>query len=96
MDLGFSAHDEAFRDEVRGWLTESLPGEYKRRSSWSPAHCDVATIRGWTGILGRKGWSAPHWRKEYGGPGWTPLHRHIFSEECCWRSPVRRRKMAFR
>ncbi|MFL6662481.1 MAG: acyl-CoA dehydrogenase family protein, partial [Rhizobacter sp.] len=36
----------------------------------------------WTRILHARGWSAPHWPREHGGPGWTPLQRHLFEEEC--------------
>jgi alkylation response protein AidB-like acyl-CoA dehydrogenase len=36
----------------------------------------------WHRILARRGWVAPGWPREYGGPGWTPVQRHIFEEEC--------------
>ena len=35
----------------------------------------------WHRILAKKGWVAPAWPKEYGGPGWTPVQRYIWSEE---------------
>ena len=37
----------------------------------------------WHAILQRKGWLATIWPKKFGGPGWTPVQRHIFEEECC-------------
>jgi alkylation response protein AidB-like acyl-CoA dehydrogenase len=36
----------------------------------------------WHQILYKKGWIAPHWQVEYGGTGWTPMQRYMFSEEC--------------
>ena len=35
----------------------------------------------WHRILYRKGWIAPLWPKEYGGPGWTITQRYIFEQE---------------
>jgi alkylation response protein AidB-like acyl-CoA dehydrogenase len=35
----------------------------------------------WHKILGKKGWSAPAWPKEYGGTGWTATQRYIWLEE---------------
>ena len=39
-------------------------------------------IIGWHRILHTRGWSAPTWPKEFGGPGWTAVEQHIFDEEC--------------
>jgi alkylation response protein AidB-like acyl-CoA dehydrogenase len=36
----------------------------------------------WHKILHRQGWVAPGWPVEFGGPGWSPVQRHIFEEEC--------------
>ena len=35
----------------------------------------------WHRILYKKGWIAPSWPKEYGGPGWTITQRYIFEQE---------------
>ena len=35
----------------------------------------------WQKILHRKGWGAPSWPKQFGGPGWGPVQLHIFDEE---------------
>ena len=35
----------------------------------------------WHRILYRKGWVAPPWPSEYGGPGWTISQRYIFEQE---------------
>ena len=36
----------------------------------------------WQKILAAKGWIAPAWPREYGGPGWTEMQRYIFASEC--------------
>ena len=35
----------------------------------------------WHRILHKKGWIAPLWPKEYGGPGWSITRRFIFEQE---------------
>ena len=36
----------------------------------------------WQAILNARGWAAPHWPVEDGGPGWTPVQRYVFDKEC--------------
>jgi hypothetical protein len=36
----------------------------------------------WHKILARQGWVAPGWPRRVRRPGWTPVQRHIFEEEC--------------
>jgi len=36
-----------------------------------------------------QGWAAPNWPVEYGGPGWTPIQRHIYDEELALGSTPR-------
>lgn len=73
--------DEAFRAEVRAFIAENLPEEISRRTLlfYHPHKPDVLY---WTKKLDERGWSAPGWPVEYGGPGWTTAQRHIFEEEC--------------
>ncbi|MEE4382191.1 MAG: acyl-CoA dehydrogenase family protein, partial [Pseudomonadales bacterium] len=79
LDLRFDAADEAFREEVRAFLAEHLTEDLKaaaRRQTTVFADRDVA-LR-WQRILHEeKGWAAPTWPKEFGGPGWTPTQRHV-------------------
>jgi alkylation response protein AidB-like acyl-CoA dehydrogenase len=35
----------------------------------------------WHRVLHAKGWVAPHWPKEHGGPGWDVTRRFVFNEE---------------
>ena len=72
----------AFRAEVRAFLAESLTPELARagrRATSVFAHPDHSIA--WQKILTAKGWGAIDWPVEYGGPGWTPTQRFIWSEE---------------
>jgi alkylation response protein AidB-like acyl-CoA dehydrogenase len=72
---------QAFRDEVRAFLRERLPLDMAARTLRG-YHARKPDMIAWTRILHAHGWSAPHWPGEHGGPGWTPLQRHLFEEEC--------------
>jgi alkylation response protein AidB-like acyl-CoA dehydrogenase len=72
---------EAFRAEVRAFLRDHLPHDMAARALRG-YHASKQDMLGWTRILHARGWSAPHWPREHGGPGWTPLQRHLFEEEC--------------
>jgi alkylation response protein AidB-like acyl-CoA dehydrogenase len=80
MDLRFTAEDEAFREEVRAFVQRNLPPEIAADSRrW--VNPRVAYWRRWQRTLAEKGWGAPHWPVQWGGTDWSPLRKHIFSEE---------------
>jgi alkylation response protein AidB-like acyl-CoA dehydrogenase len=81
MNFAPDAQAEAFRAEVRAFLRAHLPPEMAARTLRG-YHGRKDDMIGWTRILHAHGWSAPHWPREHGGPGWTPLQRHLFEEEC--------------
>ena len=81
MDLHFSDDDIAFRDTVRAFLAADLPPDL-RATVRAQRRLDKDDYVRWHRILARQGWAAPGWPREYGGPGWTPVQRHIFEEEC--------------
>ena len=72
---------EAFRAEVRAFLRDALPPAMATRSLRG-YHAPKADMVAWTRILHARGWSAPHWPVEHGGPGWSALQRFAFEEEC--------------
>ena len=80
MDLDFSPEDNAFREEVRAFLAENYPAELreKQRSENALTREDYLS---WHRILAKRGWSAVSWPKEWGGTGWTPTQKYIWSEE---------------
>lgn len=80
MDLRFTPEQEMFREEVRAFLREHL----------SPVVADKVRLgreltkqehEEWHAILHRKGWLAPHWPVEFGGPGWSVIEAAIFDHE---------------
>ena len=81
MDMNFSEADLAFQQEVRTFLRENLPTRIREKEMLGVALTRDEYIE-WQRILHGKGWAAPTWPKEYGGPGWTVTQRFIFEEEC--------------
>jgi alkylation response protein AidB-like acyl-CoA dehydrogenase len=79
MDLAFSPEEIAFRDEVRAFIAANYPAELKGKSMREDLSREE--FLAWHKILGKKGWAAPAWPAEYGGTGWTPTQRYIWSEE---------------
>ncbi|MDR5804889.1 acyl-CoA dehydrogenase family protein [Caballeronia sp. LZ001] len=81
MDLRFTDEEEAFRSDVLHFLNERLPQRIasKVQSGRRVSREDMAT---WHAILNERGWLANHWPVEYGGPGWTPVQKFIFENEC--------------
>ena len=83
MDLAMKAEDVAFRDEVRAFLKENLTDELKAHARLTPGILSDQDLRvEWTKILHKRGWSAPSWPKEHGGPGWNVMQRFIWASEC--------------
>ncbi|RJF91721.1 acyl-CoA dehydrogenase family protein [Noviherbaspirillum saxi] len=82
MNLKYGKEDEAFREEVRAFLRDKLPHDVARRTKTGMHPPNEDDRRWWNRVLFEKGWSAPLWPKEYGGPGWTHLQAHIFEYEC--------------
>ena len=83
MDLELTAADLAFRDEIRAFLAQTLPPELRQAGRrLTSVFCDPAYTLPWQRILHARGWAAPSWPREYGGPGWSATQRSIFAAEC--------------
>ena len=80
MDLRFTPEENAFRDEVRAFFKENLPDHIRKKAAEGIRYVkdDIVT---WQRILNKKGWAVPHWPKEWGGTGWSPVQLYIFKEE---------------
>ena len=81
MDLNFTAEEEAFRAEVRAFLTAELPPELSEKGRLGE-RLSKEDMQRWHAILNRRGWLANHWPVEHGGPGWNAVQRFIFEHEC--------------
>ncbi len=83
MDLELSAEDLAFRDAVRAFLDAELtPALREAGRRMTSVFCDKVHSLAWQRILHARGWAAPTWPVEYGGPGWSEIQRHVFFAEC--------------
>jgi alkylation response protein AidB-like acyl-CoA dehydrogenase len=83
MDISLTPEDSAFEAEVRAFLDEKFTPELRAAAAQQAgvfAEGDLA--RKWHRILYDRGWIAPSWPKEYGGPGWSAMQRYIFDREC--------------
>ena len=83
MDFRFGADDEAFRNEVRTWLSENLTGEYAALGgAGGPADETGWDVRReWERLLGGAGWIGLGWPPGVGGRGASITQQLIFNEE---------------
>ena len=81
MDLNYTDEDLAFREHVRAFLDASLPADLQQKVRKHLRMSKADYVR-WHKILAAQGWVAPGWPAQFGGPGWTPVQRHLFDEEC--------------
>jgi alkylation response protein AidB-like acyl-CoA dehydrogenase len=93
MDLRFSSEDEAFREEVRTFLEESLSGDFavtRGRGGPGDDDCLFEERLAWERHLGAHGWTCVGWPKEHGGRGLS-LHQQVvyFEEYARARAPGR-------
>jgi alkylation response protein AidB-like acyl-CoA dehydrogenase len=80
MDLSFSPEHLAFRDEVRAFIVTEMPAHLRAKAEVD-AHFEHHEVMEWHRILHRRGWAAPLWPAELGGPGLDATSRFILSEE---------------
>ncbi len=81
MDISFSPEELAFRDEVRAFFAESYDEELRARLKDKNPEVFKQAVIDWQKRLFEKGWIAPNWPEEYGGPGWGVTRQFIFENE---------------
>lgn len=83
MDVRFSAEEEAFREEARGWLSRSLDGAFASLvGRGGPGDEEMFEGRlAWERKMGQDGWTCIGWPKEHGGRGASLNEQVIFLEE---------------
>ncbi len=81
MDLNFTAEELAFRAEIRAWVAANLPADISHKVH-NALRLDRDDHQRWARILGSKGWLGWGWPKQFGGPGWNAIQKHLFEEEC--------------
>ena len=87
MDWSDNDTQASFRSEVRTVIEARLPERYRDSGgSWehdrrSESADTRAAATEWSNALAERGWVAPHWPKEYGGAGLSPMEQFIFKQE---------------
>jgi alkylation response protein AidB-like acyl-CoA dehydrogenase len=84
VDLRFSDAEEAFRQEVAGWLAENLAGEFAHLRGRGGPGDESALLderRQWERRVAAAGWACVGWPTECGGRGLTLPQQMIFYEE---------------
>ncbi|HSN33492.1 MAG TPA: acyl-CoA dehydrogenase family protein [Ideonella sp.] len=81
MDLNFTAEEQAFRAEIRDWVAKNLPKDISHKVH-NALRLSRDDLQRWAKILGKQGWHGWAWPKQFGGPGWNAIQRHLFEEEC--------------
>ncbi|WP_329438616.1 acyl-CoA dehydrogenase family protein [Streptomyces canus] len=80
MDISYPPETEAFRTEVRAFLSETLPPGWKgigaldEEAAW-------AFARDWRRRLAERRYLSLTWPEQYGGRGLTKLHQVVLMEE---------------
>ena len=81
MDLAFTPEEQSFREEIRDWVNANLPADISHKVH-NALRLSKDDMQRWAKILGKKGWLGHGWPKEFGGPGWNAVQKHLFEEEC--------------
>ncbi|SHG32314.1 Acyl-CoA dehydrogenase [Jatrophihabitans endophyticus] len=80
MDIVLSKEERAFAEQMRTFFTTEIPSEIRERLAHGghPSREDIVTSQR---IMNEHGLAVPHWPTEWGGQDWTPVQRHLWSEE---------------
>ena len=81
MDFRDTPEEAAFRQEVHSFFRQELPEGWGTPDFHMPFQERLAFYRQWAKTLGRKGWMAPAWPKEYGGAGMSIMQQFVLNEE---------------
>ena len=83
MDFSYTPAELEFRDKVRAWIKDNVPGDWGSEA-WpmpdDPAE-RIKASKEWMLKLHEGGWSGINWPKEYGGLEASPIELFIFQDE---------------
>ncbi|MCT2581866.1 acyl-CoA dehydrogenase family protein [Actinophytocola gossypii] len=92
MDLRYSSAAEKFRREIRRWLAESVPAEWRRPGFWiglDGGDESVDLRRRWERSRFENGFAGVDWPVEFGGRGADQEFRAVHDEEMARaRAPI--------
>ena len=95
MDWEDNKEQAGFRSKVQSVIESKLPKRYKRMSKeffkatvyrWAVDRVSENTderkdASEWFDAISEEGWVAPHWPKEFGGGGFSPMEQYIYNAE---------------
>jgi alkylation response protein AidB-like acyl-CoA dehydrogenase len=93
MDFRLTADEEAFRQELRGFLRDALPADWEPRGMYEEAGAGGdeerwELERKFVRKLAERKWLAIAWPEEYGGLGASHMQQLIYNEEMAyWDAP---------
>jgi alkylation response protein AidB-like acyl-CoA dehydrogenase len=77
MDFSYTPAEQAFRAELRAWLSANVP----RDAPPETLEAEAAYLTAWQRCMYDAGWVAVHWPSEHGGRGASLTETAIFQEE---------------
>jgi alkylation response protein AidB-like acyl-CoA dehydrogenase len=77
VDLTLTPQEQAFRDELREWLADNVPGQEPEGDD----HAAFDFRKQWQHTLADARYAGLSWPEEYGGRGATLIEQAIFNEE---------------
>ena len=84
MNFDDTPEEAAFRQQVRAWLDANAPKEMEaelRKMGFGSSGPSLEASKAWQKKKAAAGYSCLNWPKEYGGGGFTPIQRVIWSQE---------------
>lgn len=82
MDIAPDTNLDEFRAEVAEFLDSAPTPEIREAGrKTTSAFAPFGPVMEWHRILHSRGWAAPDWPEEHGGPGWSVEQRYVFAEE---------------
>ncbi|MGP9810199.1 acyl-CoA dehydrogenase [Rhodopseudomonas sp. NSM] len=88
MNFDDTPQEAEFRAQARAWIDANAPKQYEddlRKASLGRVVLKGANIldvaKAWQKRKADAGWAVPHWPKEYGGRGASPIERVIWQQE---------------
>lgn len=72
---------EALRSEVRGWLAQNVPPDWREQQAGDHVQAFLASQRAWLARLVAAGYATPHWPKDWPGGGRTLAEQAAIFEE---------------
>ncbi|MGM4929329.1 acyl-CoA dehydrogenase [Tardiphaga sp. 619_E2_N8_5] len=88
MNFDDTPQEAAFRAEAKAWIAANAPKQYEdelKKAALGRIQLKSANIlevaKAWQKKKADAGWAVPHWPKEYGGRGASPIERVIWQQE---------------